>query len=349
MEMPKDGDAGPKSPGRPRRFDLDRALDTAMLVFWQKGYDSTSVSDLTAALGITRPSLYAAFGNKESLFRKVLERYLAGPSAYFGAALMETTARQAIERWLVAAIELWTASENPPGCLIIRASVSVDSSHSIRQEIEAQLLANEVRLRERIERGVEEGEFPVDADRAGLARYFLTLWRGLAVGAVSGMKREELLAIAKMAARVWPRQPYSDIAKFLRRFPPARIEGTQGFVDFEKELIDRLGLPPVEQVVVEGPHGSLTFRDFDKDSVLRDSPVEMNGQFQIVPCEKFDLGRAIGFLKSLCSAEYPLEQFRQFWALAAPQGEAYLDRAIAQLGGREIFETRLRKLYSAAK
>jgi len=142
---------------------------------------------------------------------------------------------------------------------------------------------------------------------------------------------------------------YSDIAKFLRRFPPARIEGAQGFVDFEKELTDRLGLPPVEQVVVEGPHGSSTFRDFDKDSVLRDSPVEMNGQFQIVPCERFDLGRAIGFLKSLCSAEYPLEEFRQFWALAAPQGEAYLDRAIAKLGGREIFETRLRKLYSAAK
>jgi hypothetical protein len=79
------------------------------------------------------------------------------------------------------------------------------------------------------------------------------MWRGLAVGAVNGMKQEELLAIAKMAARVWPRQPYSDIAKFLRRFPPARIEGTQGFVDFEKELTDRLGLPPVEQVVVEGP------------------------------------------------------------------------------------------------
>jgi len=98
-----------KSPGRPRSFDTDQALDTAMRIFWQKGFDATSVSDLTAALGITRPSLYAAFGNKESLFRRILDRYLEGPSAYFRHALKETTGRDAIQRWLVAAIELWTA------------------------------------------------------------------------------------------------------------------------------------------------------------------------------------------------------------------------------------------------
>src|ERR1700758_5514377 len=102
-------------PGRPREFDPGEALDEALRVFWEKGYDGASLSDLTEAMGITRPSMYAAFGDKEALFRKVLDRYVNGPSAYLNEALNESTARGAVERWLFGAIDLLTAPGNPPG------------------------------------------------------------------------------------------------------------------------------------------------------------------------------------------------------------------------------------------
>src|SRR5580658_1499508 len=95
--------------GRPRSFDLDKAAERALHVFWQKGYEGTSLSDLTKAMGINRPSLYAAFGDKEALFRKVLERYEHGPVAYLAEALQEPTARETLERLLAGAIELMTA------------------------------------------------------------------------------------------------------------------------------------------------------------------------------------------------------------------------------------------------
>src|SRR5579872_2871275 len=97
------------APGRPREFDPADALDAALRVFWEKGYDGASLSDLTEAMGITCPSMYAAFGDKEALFRKVLDRYVTGPSAYLNEALNEPTARGAIEHWLFGAIDLLTA------------------------------------------------------------------------------------------------------------------------------------------------------------------------------------------------------------------------------------------------
>src|SRR6187399_1247477 len=98
--------AQPAPVGRPRAFDIDAALEKAMQVFWQKGYEGTSLSDLTEAMGINRPSLYAAYGNKEELFRKALDRYGAGPASYFGAALEEPTARKVIEKLLQASVDL---------------------------------------------------------------------------------------------------------------------------------------------------------------------------------------------------------------------------------------------------
>src|SRR5580658_9387337 len=92
--------------GRPRSFDINRALDRALVVFWRKGYEGTSVSDLTKAVGVNRPSLYAAFGDKETLFRKALDRYLKGPAAYTQDALREPTARAVAERLLLGAADL---------------------------------------------------------------------------------------------------------------------------------------------------------------------------------------------------------------------------------------------------
>src|SRR3984957_2651155 len=106
----------PKQMGRPRSFDIDRALDRALLVFWRKGYEGASLSDLTKAVGINRPSLYAAFGDKEALFRKALDRYLKGPAAYTQEALREPTARAVVERLLLGAADLNAAPRHPGGC-----------------------------------------------------------------------------------------------------------------------------------------------------------------------------------------------------------------------------------------
>src|SRR5439155_18551737 len=96
----------PRTPaGQPRSFDLDKALDAALQVFWRKGYEGASLSDLTQAMGINRPSLYAAFGDKETLFRKALDRYAEGPAAYVGEALKRPTARTVTEKLLRGAAE----------------------------------------------------------------------------------------------------------------------------------------------------------------------------------------------------------------------------------------------------
>src|SRR5580658_10133302 len=124
--------------GRPRSFDLDKAAERALHVFWQNGYEGTSLSDLTKAMGINRPSLYAAFGGKEALFRKALDRYLKGPSAYAQEALKAPTARVVVEKLLRGAADLNTARRNPGGCLMVQGALaSGETSDSIRRELAA--------------------------------------------------------------------------------------------------------------------------------------------------------------------------------------------------------------------
>src|SRR5260370_23346247 len=110
------------SAGRPRAFDIDKALDRALRMFWEKGYEGTSLADLTEAMGINRPSLYAAFGNKEALFRKALDRYTSGPAAYVSEALDKPTARGVVERLLGGAADLLTNPRNPRGCLMVHGA-----------------------------------------------------------------------------------------------------------------------------------------------------------------------------------------------------------------------------------
>src|SRR6202167_5712662 len=122
--------------GRPRSFDIDGALDRALQLFWRKGYEGTSLSDLTKAVGVNRPSLYAAFGDKKALFRKALDRYLTGPAAYTQEALKEPTARAVVERLLQGAADLNAAPRNPGGCLMVQgALVCGETGDSIRQEL----------------------------------------------------------------------------------------------------------------------------------------------------------------------------------------------------------------------
>src|SRR6059058_4084873 len=122
--------------GRPRAFDVDEALDQALEVFWRKGYEGTSLPDLTRAMRINRPSLYAAFGNKEALFRKALDRYAQGPAAYIAEALEQPTARGVAERLLLRAADLMTQPRHPRGCLMVQAALSCDDAATpIRNEL----------------------------------------------------------------------------------------------------------------------------------------------------------------------------------------------------------------------
>jgi AcrR family transcriptional regulator len=191
--------------GRPRAFDVEEALDQALRVFWEKGYEGASLPELTKAMGINRPSLYAAFGNKEQLFRKALDRYEQGPTAYFREALAAPTARQVVERLWAGGINLVTSPRNPRGCFAVQAAlVCGDAADPVRAELEARRKAAEKALRRRFQRAKAEGDFPPNADPADLARYAATVLRGMAVQAAGGATRKELQRVAALAMKAWP-------------------------------------------------------------------------------------------------------------------------------------------------
>jgi AcrR family transcriptional regulator len=190
--------------GRPRGFDADKALDRALQVFWRKGYEGTSLSDLTDAMGINRPSLYAAFGDKEALFRKVLDRYAEGPASYVGKALEEPTARAVMERLLRETVEASAKRGNPKGCLMVQSALACGKeTEPVRRELIARRAAGEAAVRRRFERANREGDLPANVNPADLARYVMTVLHGMAVEAASGATRTELQRIAEMALRVW--------------------------------------------------------------------------------------------------------------------------------------------------
>jgi AcrR family transcriptional regulator len=191
--------------GRPRSFEPGEALDAAMKVFWCKGYEGASLSDLTKAMGINRPSLYAAFGDKESLFHKVLDRYDSGPAAYVGEALNQPTARAVVERLMEGAAELGTASGNPRGCLFVQSALACgDGAKAIRHDLIRRRDAGEKAVRLRLKRAQAEGDLAHDANPADLARYVVTVIHGIAVQAASGAARPELRRVIQTALRAWP-------------------------------------------------------------------------------------------------------------------------------------------------
>ena len=191
--------------GRPREFDADQALDRALRVFWRKGYEGTSLPDLTEAMGINRPSLYAAFGCKEALFRKAVDRYAEGPAAYVREALKEPTARAVAERLLGGVIDVVTDRRNPRGCFLVQGALACgETAESVRRELAARRLVAEVAVCKRFQRAVADGDLPADADPADLARYLVTVMRGVAVQAAGGASRAELRRVAALALRAWP-------------------------------------------------------------------------------------------------------------------------------------------------
>lgn len=196
----------PKPRGRPLSFDRDAALDRAMLVFWERGYEAASISDLTAAMGITPPSLYTAFGDKERLFLEAIERYGKGPGGFGRRALEEEpTARGAIERLLhEAAVEL-TANCHPLGCMMVMAATncSVAAEH-IRTALVKRRALGVASIQARIQRGIDDKELPPGTDAAMLANFYATVYQGMSMQAKDGAPRESLMLSVEMAMRAWP-------------------------------------------------------------------------------------------------------------------------------------------------
>lgn len=192
--------------GRPREFDADVALGKALNVFWQRGYEGTSLSDLTEAMGINRPSLYAAFGNKEELFRQALDRYAErGPGRLLHAALQEPKMADVVTRLLRGAAEGLTDPKNPAGCLAVQGALACgNAADAIKEELRSRRTAGETAIRDRFVRAKEEGDLAPNSDPAALARYIATVMQGMAVQAAGGATRADLLVVAEMTLQAWP-------------------------------------------------------------------------------------------------------------------------------------------------
>jgi AcrR family transcriptional regulator len=191
--------------GRPREFDIDEAVEQAMLVFWQRGYDSVSLTDLTRAMGITKTSLYAAFGSKDELFRKALERYGDGPAAYAARAVLEPTAREVARAYLTGSVQASTRFDGPAGCLGVQGYVAAPHlAQALREALDAWAAADRTRLGDRFRRAAAEGDLPAEADPDVLARYLMTTANGIGVQAAGGATRAELQQVADFALLNWP-------------------------------------------------------------------------------------------------------------------------------------------------
>ncbi|MFE1036993.1 TetR/AcrR family transcriptional regulator [Streptomyces sp. NPDC058807] len=191
--------------GRPRSFDRATALEKALMAFWEHGYEATSVSDLTRAMGIGAPSLYAAFGDKRSLFEEVVQEYGARYGSFGDRALAEEpTARAGVGRMLREAAAEYTAPGRPHGCLVIHAAANC-STAEVEESLRRRRNANIAAIESRIDTDVAAGLLPADTDATALARYAGAMIQGMSQQARDGASRTELEALAEIALAVWPR------------------------------------------------------------------------------------------------------------------------------------------------
>ncbi|MFF5185334.1 TetR/AcrR family transcriptional regulator [Streptomyces sp. NPDC000345] len=192
--------------GRPRSFDREAALVRATLLFWQHGYEGTSISDLTAAMGISPPSLYAAFGDKRTLFTEVVDRYGSTFGAFMENALaQESDTRTGFARMLDEAAVSYTDPEHPAGCLVITAATNYSpQTADIEQDLRARRVANIRSFEERLKDAEARGSLPEGADTRALAVYFAAVVQGMSQQARDGATTAELRRVAEYAMAAWP-------------------------------------------------------------------------------------------------------------------------------------------------
>jgi AcrR family transcriptional regulator len=194
-----------------------------MDVFWRRGYEGSSLSDLTAAMGINSPSLYAAFGNKEGLFRAVLDRYDEKRRDFLDRVLKAPTAREVAKAWLDGVAEFASDPKNLPGCLLVQSGLSCGDKR-VPTELAARRALKEQALKERFDRARAEGDLPKGADPAGLARYVSTVSNGMAVQASAGASADELRDVARFAIAAWPGEETTKRVRHSEKLPRRRAE-----------------------------------------------------------------------------------------------------------------------------
>jgi AcrR family transcriptional regulator len=191
--------------GRPRGFAENEALDAAMTVFWDKGYEGSTLADLTEAMRINRSSMYATFGDKEALFRLAIARYAEGPAAYVREALEQPTVRSVVEALLRGALGLLTDPSHPRGCLSVQGALACGSdAEPMKQAMIESRKQGEADIQKRLQRARKEGDLANDVDPGDLARYISTVLTGLAVQAANGSTRAEMTRLVEMALRSMP-------------------------------------------------------------------------------------------------------------------------------------------------
>ena len=198
-----------KKSGRPLSFDRDAALERAMLVFWCFGYEAASLQELTSAMGITPPSLYAAFGDKEKLYLEAVERYSARNCHTVKCLFAQApTARDGIERLLQSAAIEMTCPSHPPGCLVASSAMNCSASAAHVQEVVSECREDMTSLiRTRLDQAIADGELPKDTNAGVLAAFFNTVLQGLSTEARdTGGDRDQLLAIVRTAMQAWPKK-----------------------------------------------------------------------------------------------------------------------------------------------
>lgn len=199
--------------GRPREFDVDRALDMALRLFWQHGYEGTSIAMLAEAVGVKVPSLYMAFGNKESLFWKALKVYGNYSEKVFLDAFEKRTPREITAAILEGAIELVAGGTTPEGCLMIQGALATSpAGDRVRLEIAALRRQTELALAERLQEAARSEPLPPGMNAALLAALIMTVDAGLAVQAKSGITSAALRDVVELAMNLWPATPIVDPA-----------------------------------------------------------------------------------------------------------------------------------------
>ena len=192
-----------KSRGRPKKFDYEIASKQALELFWKQGFEGTSISDLSEALNMNRPSIYASFGNKHVLFESVLKKYIDDQLGFIDEAIAKDTLSEVFNSLFSHQISLLTQYEDPRGCLLVQAAASGSrNTEDVRELLAAQRKAIEAKLRKRIQLAQLKKDFPTKQSPSVLAKGMMAIYEGISIEAASGSSKAELLNIAELSKKI---------------------------------------------------------------------------------------------------------------------------------------------------